>query len=96
MPRGPPAPAREAVRTPHKLKIYVYEFPAWLNMMSEVDFYAGHERHDSIYSAYNLFYERLLQDWRAAPGTATPKALPPRFPRPARGADTPDAQARRG
>lgn len=68
LPRGPPAPARESVRTAHKLRIYVYELPAWLNMPAEMDFYASHERHDSIYSAYNLFYESLLQDWRALAG----------------------------
>lgn len=65
MPSGPPGPAKESIRNVHKLKIYVYELPAWLNMPAEMDFYAGHERHDSIYSAYNLFYERLMSDWRA-------------------------------
>lgn len=61
------------------LRIYVYELPAWLNLEIEMDMYAGHVRFDSIYSGYNLFFERLLADKcvRGSFGFGRQGAFPP-------------------
>lgn len=63
-------PAKPLLRPPaswRDLRVYVYELPSWLNLEFEMDMYAGHDHFDSIYSAYNIFFERLLADKCAAP-----------------------------
>ena len=62
IPPGPPLPSGLPLsQRGHQMRIYIYELPPWLNLVLEMDYYSGHERFDSIYSAYNIFYERLLQ-----------------------------------